>query len=493
MTEGFRPYLNILPEPRVESIVDEAYDVLEQVGVAVEHRHAVEMLAGAGARIADDGLRVFIPRELCAQCLQTVPTEFQLFDRDEKSLYKVGGVETAFDPGSAALSLYDYERGEIVSPTTRNVVEFAVLTDQLAAYDYQSTGLIPADIPENLADRFRLFVALVYGKKPVITGTFTLEGFTTMHALLCASRGSADALRERPLAVFDCCPTSPLTWSELTCDALISCAHTGIPAETVSMPLTGATSPVTLAGAIVQHTAESISGIVIHQLAGSGSPLVYGGAPSCFDMRRATTPMGSVETMMIDLSYAQIGKRLGLPVHTYMGLSDAKRPDFQAGFETAMGVVLAALAGINVVSGPGMLNFVGTQSLEKLVLDAEICAMARRLIDGVAFRNPPEALGILRDHAVDKGFLTAEHTRNHFRSEVYFPSDVVDRGSQADWEAAGKPDSTARAHKKVRDLLDGARIEPPTANIVNELESIIVDDARACGTTSLPDWKFLLP
>lgn len=493
MDDRFRPLVEILPDDKVLSIVDEAYDILEKVGVAVEHRRAVEMLAGSGASIADDGVRVCIPRELCARCLQSVPGKFRLFDRNGDSAYAVGGAETAFDPGSAALSLYDFERGEIVPPSSRDVVDFVVLTDQLDAYDYQSTGLIPTDIPEELADRFRLLLALVYGNKPVITGTFTIEGFSAMHAMLCAARGGSDALRERPLAVFDCCPTAPLTWSELTCDALISCAQTGVPAETVSMPLTGATSPVTLAGAIVQHTAESLSGVVIHQLAGPGSPLVYGGAPSCFDMRSTTTPMGSIETMMIDVSYAQIGRHLGLPVHAYMGLSDAKLPDYQAGFETAMGVVLASLAGVNVVSGPGMLNFVGTQSLEKLVLDAEICAMARRLMGGVKFRGSPEALDILRDHAVDKAFLTAEHTRKHFRSEAHFPSSVVDRGSQAEWETAGRPDSVARAHKKVCEYLDNPRINPPDAKIVDELEAIMLDDARAHGVSSLPNWKFLLP
>lgn len=492
MTDSTLPSLKLLAEDRVESIVEEAYDVLEQIGVTVEHPRAVEMLAGAGAKVGDDGMRVFISRELCAGCLSTVRSEFELFDRDGEGACTIGGGETVFDPGSAALSLYDYERAEIIRPTTRDVVEFAVLTEQLDAYGLQSTGLIPSDVHEELSDRFRLLIALAYGKKPIVTGTFTLEGFSTMHALLCAVRGGPESLKEKPLAIFDCCPTAPLTWSELTCDALVSCARTGVPAETVSMPLTGATSPVTLAGAIVQHTAETLSGVVIHQLAGPGSPIVYGGAPSCFDMRSAETPMGSVETMMIDVSYAQVGKHLGLPVHAYMGLSDAKLPDYQAGFETAMGVFLAILAGINVVSGPGMLNFVGTQSLEKLVLDAEICAMARRLMAGVAFADGPAALEELRAHADDKSFLTSEHTRKHYRSEAYFPSEVIDRGSQGQWESTGKLDASARAHKKVRGLLDGPRIEPPHAKILDEMANIMLDDARAHGAASLPDWKCLL-
>jgi len=492
MTEKLRPRMQLLSDDRVEAIVDEAYDVLESVGVEIEFPEAVELLTGFGAVASDDGRRIFISRDLCRRCLESAPREFGLYGRDGREVV-VGGDHTHFDPGSAALTLYDYDTAKIRKPTSQDVVEFAVLTEGIGAYACQSTGLIPSDVPEDLADRYRLLIALVYGTKPVITGTFTREAFSTMYALLCAVRGGGDQLRDRPLAMFDCCPTAPLTWSELTCDALVSCARTGVPAETVSMPLTGATSPVTLAGSIVQHTAESLSGLVIHQLAGPGAPFVYGGAPSCFDMRKATTPMGSVETMMIDASYAQVGRFLGLPTHAYMGLSDAKLPDYQAGLETAFGVVMAALAGVNIVSGPGMLNFVGTQSLEKLLLDGEICAMAARLLDGVSFRGSPEALDILRAHAIDKSFLTAEHTRKHFREEAYFPSDVIDRGSQGEWEAADRPDAMRRAHDAVRSILTSPTVDAPDDALIDELESIVLADAREMGVDSLPDWRVLLP
>ena len=488
-----RPTMQILSVERIDAIIAEAFRILEQIGVEVELPEAVELLSGAGARISDAGDRAFIPEELCRRCLDTVPGEFHLYGRSGDAGLTIGGDATHFDPGSAALTLYDHAAGEIRAATTRDVVEFAVLTEGIGSYDCQSTGLIPSDVPEDLADRFRLLIALVYGEKPVITGTFTRKAYRTMHEMLCAVRGGSKALRTRPLAVFDCCPTAPLTWSELTCDALVSCARTGVPAETVSMPLTGASAPVTLAGAIVQHAAESLAGLVIHQLAGPGSPFVYGGAPSCFDMRKATTPMGSVETMMIDASYAQVGKRLGLPTHAYMGLSDAKLPDFQAGAETAFGVAMAALAGVNVVSGPGMLNFVGTQSLEKLLLDGEVCAMAKRLLRGVTFRGETEALEVLAGHALDKSFLTADHTRKYFREEAWMPGPAIDRGSQGAWESAGMPDATTRAHEAVRDALETPKVTPPDAALVDELERIILADARTMGVDSLPDWRVLLP
>ena len=122
-----------------------------------------------------------------------------------------------------------------------------------------------------------------------------------------------------------------LIWSEFGAQNLIELARAGVPAQMVSMPLAGAAAPVTLLGAVVQHAAECISGIVIHQLAQPGAPIVWGGAPAIFDMRKGTTPMGAIETAMIDASYAQVGKSLGLPTHTYLGASDAKLVDAQAG------------------------------------------------------------------------------------------------------------------------------------------------------------------
>ena len=277
-----------------------------------------------------------------------------------------------------------------------DAVALARLVDGLPHYAAQSTALAPAEVPKAVADRYRLYLVLGNSRKPVITGTFVRDGFAPMQAMLAAVRGGEQQLRDRPLAIFDCCPSPPLKWSDLTCQALIDCARSGVPAELVSMPLTGATAPVTLREAVVQHAAENLSGVVIHQLASRGAPIVYGGSPSAFDMRRGTTPMGAIETMMIDSAYAQVGKHLGLPTHAYMGLSDAKCPDYQAGLESGIGAVLAALSGINVVSGSGMLDFEMCQSLEKVLLDHDALGMAHRLIRGIE-RREGDALTLISE------------------------------------------------------------------------------------------------
>ena len=142
--------------------------------------------------------------------------------------------------------------------------------------------------------------------------------------MLAIFAGGHDNLREHPRAIFDVCPSPPLIWSNFGAGKLIALARAGVPAEIVSMPLAGAAAPVTLLGAVTQHAAECLSGITIHQLAHAGSPIVWGGAPSTFDMRKGGTPFGSVETAMINSSYAQVGKSLGLPTHAYLGATEIK-------------------------------------------------------------------------------------------------------------------------------------------------------------------------
>ena len=486
LSQTKRPKLELLEPSALDGIVDEAMGILERVGVFVENEEGKRLLEEAGARVDHEHNRVHIPRKVVEGCLKTAPSHIQVYDRDGELKLDLVDDNVHFDPGSAALRIFDPELGEPRDAVTADLIRLARLVEELTHYPAQSTAVLSADVPEEIADRYRLLIALTYGTKPVITGTFAKEGFTVMHQMLAAVRGGEQALREKPLAIFDCCPSPPLKWSDLTCQSLIDCARTGIPAELVSMPLTGATSPVTLAGAVVQHCAEDLSGITIHQLAKAGAPIIYGGSPACFDMRKGTAPMGAVETMMIDMAYSQVGKHLGLPTHAYMALSDAKSPDAQAGLESAMGAILAALAGINVVSGPGMLDFESCQSLEKLVLDHEICAMAHRLTQGIALREKPLAERILEKIGQVDHFLTEEHTMKWFKQEAAFPGPAIDRGTLGEWQASGRLSAAGRAGQEVERILDKAEPKLLPEEIRKELEALILADGKRYGLEQLP-------
>jgi len=195
--------------------------------------------------------------------------------------------------------------------------------------------------------------------------------------------------------------------------------------------------------------------------------------------------MGAVETMMIHLAYSQVGKHLNLPTHGYLGLSDAKTPDYQAGMESGVGAVLAALAGINVVSGPGILDFILTQSLEKLLLDHEACGMALRLIRGIADReeDPVALIGEL----VAKGeFLSHAHTRKYWKQELSVASPLIDRESYGDWKAKGEPSALDRARSEVARRLSKAEDRRPSGEQDRELVSIMQSEASRFSMNTLP-------
>jgi trimethylamine--corrinoid protein Co-methyltransferase len=303
--------------------------------------------------------------------------------------------------------------------------------------------------------------------------------------MLAAVRGGAGALRTLPLAIFDACPSPPLKWSRLTAQSVIDCARARIPSEFVAMPLTGATAPATLTGALVQHVAENLAGVVIAQTARSGAPVIFGGSPASFDLRAGAPPMGAIETMMIDVAYTQIGKALRLPTHAYMGLSDSKSPDAQAGLESGIGAVLAALAGVNVVSGGGMMNYESCQSLEKLLIDSEIISMSYRLLEGIRQREEPMAVTLLAELARGAEFITHPHTLEWYRKEQTYPK-IIDRGNYQQWVDAGKPTLADRASKRAELLLKTPPTPSADETLRRELEAIMLAHARKYGMSRLP-------
>jgi len=476
-----------LPHNTIERIIAEAYELLSDPGVRVHSERALRLLAEQGAEVDFETRVARIPAEMARQAVETAPSSFHLYDAAGQPVVHYGGDDVQFDPGSAAIEIIDHGATVSREPLTPDFVRFIKLADGLDALDAVATSLVCADVPQEVADLYRLYLALLYSGKPVVTGAFAVETWRVMKDLLIAVTGSEKALAEKPRAVFDVCPSPPLLWSEITCENLMDCARYSVPAELVSMPLTGATGPMTLLGAVVQHAAECLSGVTIHQLVNPGAPIVWGGSPAAFDMRTGTTPMGAIETMMIDCSYAEVGKYLGLPTHAYLGMSDAKIVDGQCGFESGIGAVLGALTGINMLSGAGMLDFESCFSLEKLALDAEIIGMAKRLLDGMIERETPLALELIRQVGHAGNFLATPHTRRWFREELFIPSPVVDRDFHRDWEAKGSLDVTERAHRRVEQIITAYEPKDIPAEIAREMETITLRAAQAAGLDHLPE------
>jgi trimethylamine---corrinoid protein Co-methyltransferase len=245
--------------------------------------------------------------------LETVPREFYLYDYDGNPTVHYGGDSVHFDPGSSGITMLNPDTLEHDTTETEHLIRLLKVAEQIPQYDAQSTAVICHDVPKDIQDSYRLYLALLYSKKPIVTGAFTNKTVQEMIDMLALFAGSAEAAREKPRAIFDVCPAPPLIWSNFGAGNLIALARAGIPAEIVSVPLSGAAAPVTMLGTVTQHTAECFAGIVIHQLAKPGSPIVWGGAAAIFDMRKGATPMGAVETAMLDCSTRKLQKRSACP------------------------------------------------------------------------------------------------------------------------------------------------------------------------------------
>jgi trimethylamine--corrinoid protein Co-methyltransferase len=481
-----RPTVQFLSVETVNRVIEEAIQLLQDPGVRVHSPRALRLLADHGARVDLEAKVACIPADVVRGAVATAPKSFYLYDVEGRPVVHYGGDDVQFDPGSTAIEYLEHGATASRAPRTADFVRYIKLADSLPAIDAVSTAMVCADVPQSVADLYRLFLVLLYSCKPVVTGAFAVETWHIMKDLLVAVAGSEKALAEKPLAVFDVCPSPPLLWSEITCENMMDCAQHGVPAELVSMPLTGATGPATLLGSIVQHAAECLSGITIHQLVKPGSPIVWGGSPAAFDMRTGTPPMGAVETMMLDCAYAQVGKALGMPTHAYLGMSDAKIVDAQCGLESASGALLGALAGINMITGPGMLDFESCFSLEKLVLDAEIVGMAKRLVAGVVERETPLAVDLIRQVGHHGNFLASPHTRRWFRQELFIPSEVIDRDFRRNWEMKGSKDAAQRAHERAEALIAAYKPKELPAGVARELEAITLKALRGAGLEQLP-------
>ena len=453
-----RPRLRFLSDELIERILDEAYNLLETRGITLHHETLPKLLAEAGCLLDADSKCVRMPREVVEAAVRSPPSRIELWNIAGDSSCDLSGDNIHFTPGSTAIRMLDENTHQMRPVSTDDMLRYGKLVEQLDAIDYSATAVVPSDVPKAIGDSIRLYALLKTTSKAIVTGAFTIEGFNVMAEMQLAVRGTAEALRAKPFTIFSCCPTSPLKWSTTTADNAARCAEMGIPVEFIAMPLAGLVAPISLVGCVIQHTVETLRGIVISQAARPGAPILYGGSPGVFDMRTMTATVSAVEAQMIDCAYIEVGKYLGLPTQTYTGMSDSKTLDAQTGFESGGGLYLAGLAGVNSVSGPGMHYFESCMSLEKLVFDAQLCDIARRLAAGLEPREDFPADALFDELLREKTLLTADHTLKYFRQEHCIPGPLIDR-TQIQGHLGGAPDLMQRA----RDELEGhlARYEPP--------------------------------
>jgi trimethylamine--corrinoid protein Co-methyltransferase len=248
-------------------------------------------------------------------------------------------------------------------------------------------------------------------------------------------------------------PSSPLTNSIEAVEKLLYAAEVGIPAIYTPCIMAGGTGPVTLAGTMVQALAEYLVGVVLAQLKTAGAGVIMGGVNSPMDMATSILSYGAPELALISAAMTDVAKGLGVPMFSTAGCSDAKVLDQQAAIEATLSIVVAALSGANLIHDVGYLESGLLGSFDMLVMADEVIGMAKRILAGVTVTPETLAVDVIERVGPGGHYLTQPHTRQHFRSEIWFPT-LMDRQMRRSWAASGSQTMAERVRAKVRDILE---------------------------------------
>lgn len=457
---------------------------METVGIKSYSDNVFEIFKKNGAEVDEKTKVAKIPQNLVKESLKKAPKSIRLYSIDGEDHVNLEGDNVYVTLGSMMMKIID-ENGKARMPLLKDLVDIVKLTDTLENIQINSAPIFVRDVPEIIMDRYRMYTAIKYSNKPIWGGAFSTDGPVDMKDMLVEVLGSEEELAKRPRWALAACPSPPLKWSEVIGQNVIDCASFSVPIWFVSMPQLGASSPGTIAGGLVQHTAETLSGIVLTQLVNPGAPAIYGGSPIAFDMRYGSVALGSVETTLLSCGYAEIGKYFGLPTHGFVGVSDSKIFDAQAGMETGMNITFAALSGINVVSAAGMLESESGGSFQKLVLDNEIIGEVLRALRGIEVSSETLALNLFKRVGAGGEFMkdleALRFAHRRFTKECYLPSDVVDRRDRKSWENLGSKDVVKRANKVIREKLAEYQPPPIPQNVERKMVRIIMRAAKKYG------------
>jgi trimethylamine--corrinoid protein Co-methyltransferase len=465
--------LELLSKEEIETIHSASLTLLETTGVEIDNENALEILSNTGAKVDFSKKRAYVPEELVEELLKKPPSEVKICSFDGRHDILFGENRVYFNPGSTALYMLDNKTKAMRRPTAADFANFVRLTDALEYIHAQSTAMTVSGVPDQVVDRFRFYLILKNSSKPIVAGAFTIEGLYDMKHMLEIVLGGEEAILKRPCLLMDVCPSPPLKWSKMTSQNLIDSARFNIPIEIIPAPQLGSTAPATLAGLLVQHNAEFLSGLVMSQAVNAGLPVVYSGSPSLMDMRYGTGCVGNIEVAMLSAAYGQIARFYNIPSGAYLGISETKVVDAQTGLESAIGLIIGTLAGINCITGPGMLGFENCQSFEKLVLDNEICGMVLRLARGIDVNKETLALDLIKEVGPGGHFLSRKHTLQWFETEEYIPSAVIDKVSKPQWERAGSKDTLSRANMYVDRILKEHHPKILSPDVKRELDLLM--------------------
>jgi trimethylamine--corrinoid protein Co-methyltransferase len=451
--------LEVLDAEQVERILLAAYRVLEEAGLEIRSHEARALFRRAGALVDDDTQCVRIGRELVAAQLAHAPESFVLHARNPARHLHVGGRTVNFGPVNGAPNASDAERGRRFGDIAafRDILR---LTHALGVLHWQGGIVVePVDVPvpvRHLAT-YRAHVEcadIVWAARGV--GGVQAEDAIAMSAIEHGC--SIEQLAERPTLMTVTNVNSPRRVDEEILDNIIVMARHGQCVVITPFTLMGAMAPITLAGALVQQTAEALGIITLCQLVRPGAPCVMGGFTSNVDMRTGSPAFGTPEYVHAAIATAQLGRRLRIPVRT-SAVNASPAVDAQSTYETAFSLQAAILSHSHLINhAAGWLEGGLVASLEKIVVDAELLRSWAAMLQPVSFTDDDLAVEAIKGVAAGGHFFGEPHTLSRFESAFYRPL-LSDWSNFESWTEAGSRDATRRATEVWKQRL--AEYTPP--------------------------------
>lgn len=445
--------LKVLSEEDISKIHAASMQVLAEVGVQIGEPEALELCAAKGARVDFENQRVYFSEEMVLQAIESAPSTVTIYGRgDDSRNVELGGNKVYLGTGGTALNMLDFDRKR--RPTiAADIAATAKLVDALENVHFFVIPCHPSDVDINDVDVNRFYQSINNTTKPIMGGVFSEDGVDRVIAMAAEVAGGMDKLVKKPFVSFISSIISPLKLDDKYTRILFKIARAGLPVATSCAPLAGATSPITLAGTLVQLNAEALTGVVMTQLVNPGTPILYSAVPTIMDMQTMSFLFGSVESGIMNAAAAQMAQRYKLPLYSTGGISDSKEPDQQAGFEKALTAIMPALAGANFIhEAAGQLDSGMTISFAQYVIDNDINGCVLRAVRGIEVDESTLAFEVISRVGPGGNYLDQRQTVKKMRTEFYYPK-VVNRMNYDSWEKAGRKDTWTLAEAIAKEIL----------------------------------------
>ena len=465
------PQFRVLADDQIEEVYHAALDVLERTGTRIHSAEALELLDRARCHISDGDL-VRIPSWLVKEALSTAPNRIVIAGRDRSKRLHLEKNKFYFGTGSDCPAMVDPYTDEVRKYTFDDVVNAARISDALPNIDFHMSLGLTSGVFAQTYDRPQLLAMLKGTSKPLVITAVDRDGLADQYAMACAVLGGPEEFAKTPLFVVYIEPSSPLTSSVEAVEKLLYAAETGIPAIYTPCIMAGGTGPVTLAGTMVQALAEYLTGVVMAQLKRKGAGVIMGGVNSTMDMATSILSYGAPELALVSAAMTDVSKWLGVPMFSTAGCSDSKVLDQQAAIEATLSITVAALSGANLIHDVGYLESGLLGSFDMLAMSDEVIGMAKRILRGIGVSPETLAVDVIERVGPGGHYLTQEHTRTHFKAEMWFPT-LIDRQMRRTWEAAGSRSMAERVRAKVKEIIEHHEPLPIPDQVESRLREIV--------------------